>query len=297
MRLLIILFVWPLIIFSQELNCKINVNYSSIPSANREMFNSMRQSMYEFMNNTNWTDDIFENEERIDCTILIRIDQQLSTDEYSGSISIQSSRPVFKTLYNSPMLNILDNQFRFRYVEFETLEFNENTHLSNLTSVLAYYAYIVLGMDYDTFSPKGGDGFFKKAEKIVSNAQNDNNATGWKSFEGLSNRYWLVENLLSSDFQNMRTFYYKYHREGLDNFTEKPDFVREYISEAIISLREAFNQRPRGYLLQLFFDTKTDEIVNIFSQGNLMQADELVNLLNRMSITNADKWQKILSKQ
>jgi len=297
MRLLIILFVWPLIIFSQELNCKVNVNYSSIPSANREMFNSMRQSMYEFMNNTNWTDDIFENEERIDCTILIRIDQQLSTDEYSGSISIQSSRPVFKTLYNSPMLNILDNQFRFRYVEFETLEFNENTHLSNLTSVLAYYAYIVLGMDYDTFSPKGGDGFFKKAEKIVSNAQNDNNATGWKSFEGLSNRYWLVENLLSSDFQNMRTFYYKYHREGLDNFTEKPDFVREYISEAIISLREAFNQRPRGYLLQLFFDTKTDEIVNIFSQGNLMQADELVNLLNRMSITNADKWQKILSKQ
>ena len=297
MRLLIILFVWPLIIFSQELNCKVNVNYSSIPSANREMFNSMRQSMYEFMNNTNWTDDIFENEERIDCTILIRIDQQLSTDEYSGSISIQSSRPVFKTLYNSPMLNILDNQFRFRYVEFETLEFNENTHLSNLTSVLAYYAYIVLGMDYDTFSPKGGDGFFKKAEKIVSNAQNDNNATGWKSFEGLSNRYWSVENLLSSDFQNMRTFYYKYHREGLDNFTEKPDFVREYISEAIISLREAFNQRPRGYLLQLFFDTKTDEIVNIFSQGNLMQADELVNLLNRMSITNADKWQKILSKQ
>ena len=297
MRLLIIFFSLPLIILSQELNCKVNVNYSSIPSANREMFNSMRQSIYEFMNNTNWTNDIFENEERIDCTILIRIDQQLSTDEYAGSISIQSSRPVFKTLYNSPILNILDNQFRFRYVEFETLEFNENTHLSNLTSVLAYYAYIVLGMDYDTFSLKGGDMFFKKAEKIVSNAQNDNNATGWKSFEGLSNRYWLVENLLSADFQNMRTFYYKYHREGLDNFTEKPDFVREYISEAIISLTEPFNQRPRGYLFQLFFDTKTDEIVNIFSQGNLMQADELVNLLNRMSITNADKWQKILSKQ
>ena len=297
MRIIVICFLFPIIILSQELNCKVSVNYSSIPSPNREMFNSMRQSIYEFMNNTNWTNDIFENEERVDCTILIRIDQQLSTDEYSGSISIQSSRPVFKTLYNSPMLNILDNQFRFRYVEFETLEFNENTHISNLTSVLAYYAYIVLGMDYDTFSIKGGDIFFKKAEKIVSNAQNDNNATGWKSFEGLANRYWLTENLLSVDFQNMRTFYYKYHREGLDNFTEKPDFVRESIAEAILTLREPFNQRPRGYLLQIFFDTKTDEIVNIFSQGNLMQADELVNLLNRMSITNADKWQKILSKQ
>ena len=297
MRLLILCFLFPLLIFSQELNCKVSVNYSSIPSPNREMFNSMRQSIYEFMNNTNWTDDVFENEERIDCTILIRIDQQLSTDEYAGSISIQSSRPIFKTLYNSPVLNILDNQFRFRYVEFETLEFNENTHLSNLTSVLAYYAYLIIGMDYDTFSTKGGDLFFKKAEKIVANAQNDNNATGWKSFEGLTNRYWLIENLLGSDFLNMRLFAYKYHREGLDNFTEKPDFVREYISDAIISLREVHNQRPRGYLLQVFFDTKTDEIVNIFSQGNLMRADELVNVLNQMSIINADKWQKILSKQ
>ena len=170
MRIIIVFFLFPIITFSQELNCKVSVNYSSIPSANREMFNSMRQSIYEFMNNTNWTNDIFENEERIDCTLLIRIDQQLSTDEYSGSISIQSSRPVFKTLYNSPLINILDNQFRFRYVEFETLEFSENTHLSNLTSVLAYYAYIILGMDYDTFSNKGGDIYFKKAEKIVSNA-------------------------------------------------------------------------------------------------------------------------------
>ena len=163
MRLLVIFYLFPILVFAQELNCKISVNYSSIPSPNREMFNSMRQSIYEFMNNTNWTNDIFDNEERIDCTILIRIDQQLSTDEYSGSISIQSSRPVYKTLYNSPMLNILDNQFRFRYVEFETLEFNENTHLSNLTSVLAYYAYLIIGVDYDTFSSKGGDIFFKKA--------------------------------------------------------------------------------------------------------------------------------------
>ena len=297
MRFLVIFYLFPILVFAQELNCKISVNYSSIPSPNREMFNSMRQSIYEFMNNTNWTNDIFDNEERIDCTILIRIDQQLSTDEYSGSISIQSSRPVYKTLYNSPMLNILDNQFRFRYVEFETLEFNENTHLSNLTSVLAYYAYLIIGVDYDTFASKGGDIFFKKAEKIVANAQSDNNASGWKSFEGLANRYWLIENLLSSDFSNMRLFNYKYHREGLDKFTEKPDFVREYIAEAIMSLRDVHNQRPRGYLLQIFFDTKTDEIVNIFSQGNLMQSDELVTLLNQMSITNADKWQKILSKQ
>ena len=297
MRLFVILFFFPCIFFAQELNCKVSINYSSIPSPNKEMFNSMRQSIYEFMNNTNWTNDIFENEERIDCTILIRLDQQISSDEYSGSISVQSSRPVFKTLYNSPILNIFDDQFRFKYVEFQTLEFNENNHLSNLTSILAYYAYLIIGMDYDTFSSKSGDIFFKKAEKIVSNAQNDNYATGWKSFEGLDNRYWLIENILSLDFENMRSFYYKYHREGLDNFTEKPDFVREHIAESIISLRSDWNQRQRGYLFQIFFDTKTDEIINIFSQGNLMQADQLVNLLNEMSPKSSDKWKKILSSQ
>ena len=296
MRLIIcLLFFVPYFIISQELNCKVTVSYSAIPSPNREMFNSMRQSINEFMNNTNWTNDNYHSEERIDCTILIRLDQQISTDEYSGSISIQSSRPIYKTLYNSPLLNIYDDKFRFRYVEFETLEFNENTHISNLTSILAYYAYLIIGMDYDTFSLKGGDVFFQKAEKIIANAQNDNSATGWKSFEGLSNRYWIIENLLSTDFDNMRSFYYEYHRKGLDFFTEKPDFTREYVAELILSLKSSFNQRPRGYLFQIFFDTKTDEIVNIFSQGNIMQANELVNLLNQMSITNSEKWNKILS--
>ena len=297
MRFLLALFLLSQSLFSQELNCRININYSAISSPNKEMFNSMRQGIYEFINNTNWTNDLFENEERIECTILIRIDQQLSTDEFSGSISVQSSRPIFKTLYNSPLLNIFDDQFRFKYVEFETLEFNENTHLSNLTSVLAYYAYLIIGMDYDTFSLNGGDKYFLKAQKIISNAQNDNNATGWKSFEGLDNRYWLVENLLSPDFEKVRAFYYNYHREGLDNFTEKPDMTRETVAQSIIALRDAWNQRQRGYLFTILFDTKTDEIVNIFSEGNLMQADELVNLLNQMEPTKSDKWQKILSNE
>ena len=297
MRFLLALFLLSQSLFSQELNCRININYSAISSPNKEMFNSMRQSIYEFVNNTNWTNDLFENEERIECTILIRIDQQLSTDEFSGSISVQSSRPIFKTLYNSPLLNIFDDQFRFKYVEFETLEFNENTHLSNLTSVLAYYAYLIIGMDYDTFSPSGGDQYFLKAQKIISNAQNDNNATGWKSYEGLDNRYWLIENLLSPDFEKVRSFYYSYHREGLDKFTEKPEMVRETIAQSIISLRDSWNQRQRGYLFTILFDTKTDEFVNIFSKGNLMQADELVNLLNQMQPTKSDKWQKILSNE
>ena len=296
MRLLIVFFLCAQsILISQELNCKVSVNYSSIPSPNKEMFNSMRQAIYEFVNNTNWTQDVFNNEERIDCTILIRLDQQNSTDEFSGSISVQSSRPAFKTLYESPILNIFDDQLRFRYVEFEALEFNENNHTSNLTSILAYYAYLIIGMDYDTFSLKGGEEYFLKSQKIVSNAQNDNNATGWKSFEGLDNRYWLTENLLSSDFENMRVFYYMYHREGLDVFTDKsPDLVREQIAEHIMSLKSTFNQRRNGYLFQVFFDTKTDEIVNIFSEGNIMQANELVLLLNDMAPTKLDRWQKIL---
>lgn len=297
MKLIIIVFLsLPGLLSSQELNCKVSINYSSIPSPNKEMFNSMRQAIYEFVNNTNWTQDAFNNEERIDCTIMIRLDQQNSTDDFSGSISVQSSRPAYKTLYESPILNIFDDQLRFQYVEFETLEFNENNHNSNLTSILAYYAYIIIGMDYDTFSLKGGEEYFLKSQKIVSNAQNDNNATGWKSFEGLDNRYWLTENLLSPDFESMREFYYKYHREGLDVFTDKsPDLVRQQFAEYIMSLKSTFNQRRNGYLFQVFFDTKSDEIVNIFSQGNIMQAGELVLLLNEMAPTKIDRWQKILS--
>ena len=280
---------------SQELNCRVTLNYSSVPSPNKEMFNSMRQSITEFMNNTQWTNEIFSNEERIDCTILIRINQQISTDEFSGTISIQSSRPIYKSNYNSTLINLVDDQFRFRFVEFEPLEFNENTHLSNLTSVLAYYAYIIIGLDYDTFSNSGGDSFFIRAQKIVNNAQGDNNATGWKSFEGSKNRYWLVENLLNPDFQLLRKTLYTYHREGMDNFTEKPEFVREVIASSLINLLDVYNQRPKGYLIQLFFDAKTDEIVNIFSKGTIMEANELVNVLTRISPKNADKWQKILN--
>ncbi len=255
----------------------------------------MRQAIYEFMNNNNWTDDVYNNEERIDCTILIRLDQQISSDQFSGSISVQSSRPIFKTLYESPILNIFDDQVRFRYVEFEPIEYNENTHSSNLTSILAYYAYLIIGMDYDTFSEKGGEQYFMKAQKIISNAQNDNEATGWKSFEGLDNRYWLVENLLSPDFENMRLFYYDFHRNGLDEFTDKsPDLIREKMAEYILTLRTPYNQRRNGYLFQVFFDTKSDEIVNIFSEGNSMQLNELVLLLSDMEPTKADKWQKIL---
>ena len=279
----------------QELNCRVTLNYSSVPSPNKEMFNSMRQSITEFMNNTQWTNEIFSNEERIDCTILIRINQQISTDEFSGTISIQSSRPIYKSNYNSTLINLVDDQFRFRFVEFEPLEFNENTHLSNLTSVLAYYAYIIIGLDYDTFSNSGGDSFFIRAQKIVNNAQGDNNATGWKSFEGSKNRYWLVENLLNPDFQLLRKTLYTYHREGMDNFTEKPEFVREVIASSLINLLDVYNQRPKGYLIQLFFDAKTDEIVNVFSKGTIMEANELVNVLTRISPKNADKWQKILN--
>lgn len=282
-------------VFSQEINCRVSLNYSSIPSANREMFNSMRQSINEFINTTKWTNDVYSNEERIDCTILIRINQQISTDEFSGTISVQSSRPIFKSTYNSPVINLVDDQFKFKYVEFEPLEFNENTYTSNLTSVLAYYVYLILGFDYDSFSLNGGDKYFLKAQKIVSNAQNDNNVSGWKSFEGSKNRYWLVENLLNPDFTNMRASFFSYHREGMDNFTEKPDLVRENIADALIKLLDVYNQRPKSYLIQLFFDSKTDEIVSIFSQGTLMEANQLVNVLTRMSPKNADKWQKILT--
>ena len=295
MRFLFVLFLLSQSLFSQELNCRININYSAIPSPNKEMFNSMRQSIYEFVNNTNWTNDLFENEERIECTILIRVDQQLSTDEFSGSISVQSSRPIFKTLYNSPLLNIFDDQFRFKYVEFETLEFNENTHLSNLTSVLAFYVNIILGLDFASFSDQGGIEYFVKAQNIVNNCQNAPEI-GWKAFENDKNRYWIAHDFLDSRYVGIHDVLYKYHRRGMDKLSEEPEDARFEITEAIEDLRKIYRENPNSFILKLFFDSKSEEISKIYSEAYPNEKARVVQTLVEIDPVNSSRYQSIMNE-
>ncbi|HUM46644.1 MAG TPA: DUF4835 family protein, partial [Chitinophagales bacterium] len=218
--------------YAQELNCTVKVITAQLQTADPKIFQTLQKSIYEFMNNRKWTNDNFSTNERIECSILINITQEISSDKFGAQITIQSNRPVFSSGYNSTVLKWADKDFQFQYAEYQPLEFNENTYLSSLTSVLAYYAYTIIGFDYDSFSPSGGTVYYQKAQNIVNAAQSTSEP-GWKSYESIRNRYWLINNLLNTKFENVRIAMYKYHREGLDKMFENPDQGRKAITESI----------------------------------------------------------------
>lgn len=294
--LLTALFFLPGIISGQELNCRIQVVSQQIQTSNKHIFESMQKDLYEFINNRKWTENVFSNDERIECTILINLTEQVSTDEYKGTMQVQANRPVFNSNYNSVLLNYKDNDIQFRYVEFQPMEFNENSFVSNLTSLLAYYTYLIIGLDYDSFSSEGGTPYFQKAEKIVTNSQNAQEK-GWKSFEGQKNRYWLIENILNSKYGPVRDFYYRYHRLGMDIMAEKAADARIEIAEDIKLLQKVYREKPSQFMnyLQVVFDAKSDEFVNVFSESFPDEKTRISNLLKEIDPANSSKYQRITS--
>ncbi len=291
--LLSVLFV-SLSVFSQELDCRIQVNHSKLQGTTYEkLFQTLRQELYEFINNKNWTDHVYARDERIECNIFITIESQISSDEFNAKIQVSSSRPVYGVSYLSPVLNHMDNNFQFKYVEFEPLDFNENTFTSNLTSVLAYYCYLIIGMDYDTFAPSGGTPYFQKAEKIVQSAQ-ASQEKGWKAYEDLKNRYWLVENLLNSQYSAMRDFMYTYHRLGMDKMADKPSEGRASVEQALEDLKNIHRRKPGSFLMTLYTTAKGDEIVNIFSEGFPDEKARVFNIMKEVDPANSSKYEKIM---
>jgi len=295
--ILVLLILTPFLLRSQELRCNIQLVTQQIQGTNKQIFQTLQTAMYEFMNNRNWTNHVYEYNERIECTILINLTEQLGADEFKGTIHIQSSRPAYNSTYNTTMFNFQDNDFRFRYLEFEPLEFNEQTHLSNLTSVLAFYAYIIIGLDYDSFSPEGGTPYFQKAEAIVNNAQNVVEP-GWKPYDGARNRnrYWLIKNMLDGEYRQIRQFFYRYHRLGLDLMDSKVNEGRAEIAESIRLLQDVYRRKPDPYLflLQLVFDVKADEFVNIFSESFPEEKRRVVTILREIDPANTAKYEKIM---
>nr|MBK9652897.1 DUF4835 family protein [Bacteroidota bacterium] len=248
---------------AQELNCRVQVNSAKIPGSDKSVFTNMQQVMTDFMNNTRWTNDKYRSEEKIECSMNIIIDSRPSTDQYKASIQITSNRPVYKTTYSSPMVNIKDDYFEFRFVEFQQLEYNENAQNSNLVSVLAYYANIILGFDYDSFSMMGGSTYFTKAQTIVNNSANVPEP-GWRAFENDRNRYWLVENLNSNAFKPVRELTYNLHRKGLDEMSKDQQEALRLMAENIEKLKAVNKAKPISWLLQVFCYAKSEEIINIF---------------------------------
>ena len=291
------LFLFFILFFSfnvqgQELLCNVQINSSQIQTSDRKVFTSLQTSLYEFINNTRWTNTNIENEERIECSILINISKKTSNDEYEGSIQIQSTRPIYGTSYKSTLFNYLDNNFKFRYLEYQSLDFSPNTHTSNLTSVIAFYIYVILGLDFATYSEDGGYDYFATAQKIVSNAQNAPE-NGWKAFESDKNRYWIAYNLLEPRNSDFHLCMYMYHRLGLDKLGEEPDDARYEITEALERLRGVYRQNPSSFLLQVFFDAKWNEIVNIYSEAFPNEQARIIKTLVEIDPSHANKYQEI----
>ena len=283
-------------LWAQELRCNISISSTKIQGANKTVFETMQSDLYEFMNNRKWTEHQYSMDERIECSFFINLEEQISSDEFKGSINVQLRRPVFSSSYETVLLNIKDNDFHAKYVEYQTLEFNETSNKDNLTNILAYYAYIILGMDYDSFSPEGGTEFFQKAQAIVNNSQNAREK-GWKSFESERNRYWLVENILNKAYSGFRSCTYQYHRQGLDIMNEKAPEGRAVIAESLKSIQKVFRARPSLYILQIFFDAKSDELVNIFSKSYPDERNRVSVLLNDCDPSNGTKYEKILKSE
>jgi hypothetical protein len=280
-------------IYSQELNCNVSINTSSIQGTNKSVFNTLQDAIADFMNNTVWTNTVIDVSERIECNILINITDQPTTVSYKGTIQVQARRPVYGSAYNTVLFNFVDNDFQFKYTEFDPLEFSESAHLSNLTSMLAFYADVIIGLDFDSFSLKGGEPYFLKADKIINNASSSSDP-GWKAFDdkGRKNRYWLVNNILDRQYEPLRIFNYNYHRLGLDVMAQSLEKGRMVIKDAVVELERFYDSKPDPfmYYFQIVLDSKADEIVQIFSQAQPEDKKKIFNIMVKVDPASPSKY-------
>jgi hypothetical protein len=279
---------------AQELNCTVNINVGpGVQGSDQGVFKDMKNALQQFMNTRKWTNDGFKQHEKIACNILININEMPSIGLYMASVQVQSARPVFSSNYSSLLLNYADRDWQIEYVESQPLEFNENTFTSNLTSILAFYAYVIIGLDYDSFSELGGSQYFQKAQMVVNNAQSANRE-GWQPLGNNRNRYWLCENLMSGQLVDLRKAMYSYHRLGLDVFDKTPDKSREVILKCLRDVKRVRDINPSSILVISFFDTKAKELSNIFSDGDQQVRKQAFDLITSMDPINKGSYGKII---
>jgi len=285
--------------YAQELNCRVQVTHSQIQTTNTKLFETMQKDINEFINNQKWTEHIFAPEEKVECNILINITQQIGSNKFVSTLQIQSRRPVYQSNFYSSMLNLQERKedFRFEYVEGQPLIYSQNSFISNLTSVLAFYAYIVIGLDYDSFSKFGGNVYFQKAQNIVNMAQSSSNAgTGWQAQESQQNRYWLSENLNNEVYKPIREFIYRSHRLGYDELANNLEKGRADITESLKLLQQAHRKKPNSYLMEVYFNAKADEMIQLFKEGQAFEKKQAYNILREVNPPNATRYEE-LSKE
>jgi hypothetical protein len=293
-KLIVLLFAClPALVSAQEFMCQVSVNAAQVEGSEKKVFQTLQTAVYEFINNRKWTNYVYRPEERIECSMLITITERVSSDQFKGRINVVLQRPVYKTSYNTNLLNLVDKDFDFKYVELEPLEYNDDVYTSNLTSMVAYYLYIMLGIDADTFTKLGGTPYYEKARGVVNAAQNSPER-GWKSFESQKNRYWLVENLMNNTYSAYREGLYSYHRLGLDLMSENMDLGRSGINDCLENVQKVNREKTGLYITQVFIDAKNEEIINIYSQAAPMDKTKAVNIMKEIDPANGSKYQQIM---
>ena len=289
-----ILSLFLVLIFSsaqaQELNCTVTVNAQKLTNVNQSVFKTLETALNEFVNRTQWTSQTFKQNEKINCSMYITISSN-NSDQFVATIQVQSSRPIHNSSYASPILNFNDKDFSFKYAEFESLNYNPTAFESNLVSVISFYSYLILGMDADSFVAESGNTYFETAQNI-SNVAQQSGYKGWTQADGNQSRYFLINDLLSPTFREVRQTMYDYHN-GLDIMNQDLKASKEKIKKSLLNLSKLNATRPNAFLTRVFFDAKSDEIVSIFSGGPTISITDLVDNLNRISPLNSSKWSSI----
>ncbi len=290
--ILFLCFALSLSLGAQELNCTITVNSDQVGQTNQQIFKTLERSLNDFVNKNKWTNRVYRENERLNCRMFITV-TEFESNRFKANIQLQSSRPIFNTSYESPIFNYKDNQFNFEYIEFQPLVFNENIFDSNLVGVVSYYIYIMLGLDADTFALEGGTDFYKQAQQIVTQAQGSNFA-GWsQSATENRTRFVLVDNLLSNTFREYRIAMYNYHRKGLDILGDNNSTGKQVIAGSMRLFETLIKRRPNAFLIQTFFDAKSEEIQNVFSDGPKVDIAKLKETLNRVAPFYSSTWNEI----
>jgi len=288
-----ICFTISLTLNAQELNCLVTINSEQVNQTNQQIFKTLERSLNDFVNKTKWTNKQYKEQELVDANMYITI-SEYDNNRFKANIQIQSSRPVFNTSYSSPIFNYKDDDLNFEYIEFQPLIYNENNFDSNLVAVISYYVYIILGLDTDTFALEGGTEFYKKAQKIVTQAQGSGSASsGWQKTPGQRTRFELIDDLLSNTYREYRIAMYNYHRKGLDILGDNNSTGKQVISGSMRLLETLIKRRPNAFLIQTFFDAKSEEIKNIFSDGPKTDIVQLKEILNRIAPFYSNTWNEI----
>jgi hypothetical protein len=283
---------------AQELNCRVVVNADRAQTTEREIFRDMEVAFAQFMNERKWTNHVYKPGEKIKCQLIIGIESMPTINTFTATVQVQSVRPVYQTNLETSVLaltlNYADRDWQFEYSESQPLEFNENTFTNNITSILAFYAYIIIGMDYDTFSHLGGNPYFERAMNIAMTAQ-QTNRPGWQQFTSPPrNRYWLIENLMNPQLRPVREGMYEYHRQALDTFLQNPEEGRKIALEVLKKIQRADGVRPNTYLITLFLYSKSTELAHMFSDGDMNVRREAYSILTSMDPTNTDRYRRII---